>query len=92
MRRDDRAESAEGDEYRIVYFKRSGKLYASETVKIPGTMMNDIVEHVKHMLRSGKPPGLSGWHGDFHVVIFPIGPTEYGFPCMIPIGSVPGAD
>jgi hypothetical protein len=74
-------------EFRVVYFKPSGKFYASDSFKYEVTCtstgtayMQDVVDYLKE-LRDGPPggmPGLSGqWRGHIYV------DCEHGFPCLI---------
>lgn len=71
---------------RLVYFKPSGKLYASAEVArefsatAAGCYMNDVTAWVRRSQGAGEPlPGLAGDRWDGPILV----DCDEGFPCLI---------
>lgn len=54
----------------LTYFKPSGKYYSTGKFEVSAKMsLNDIWDHVKSLLREGKPPGLIDGPCSFIVLV-----------------------
>ena len=77
-------------EFKVIYFKDSGKSYISESFFLeadncasPGypviAYMQDAVDHLKKANQEGFLPGLQSGKWDGHILVT----CEYGYPCLI---------